>query len=332
VEPLEAAPRAKEVSPLELPFQPQAGFIVVPRFEVLHPETQEEVWDVFDRGAQGEYLGQPQHLARFYSEAVKQVFPHASQRRGAISSAKVCIPAPRLETAAEVSKVDPAVDPTPFPVPAHPLEKVLPLEDSAAQQVAQQRQQLERLLDLEGENVQLEAALRELSAQLEAAQTQLATLEARERERPAQPASRGEGAPPEASKALLEALRERDALRVRLEVLETRLRDLEGDAQSSQGKRTRPYLLDHVRKQLFKRFHFRLTAERVRNLDVEARDAPSVGYTREGQPFKLITVEGHEVYAIIGQDEQGQPCVVTVYTREMFERAEVLKGAFSARG
>lgn len=144
--------------------------------------------------------------------------------------------------------------------------------------------------------------------------------------------SRGELVPPESSKALLEALRERDALRMRLGVLETRMHDLEGDAHDPQGKRTRPYLLDHVRKQLSKRFNVRLTAERVRALDGEARAAPSVGYTREGQPFKLITVENQSVYAIVGQDEQGQACVVTVYTRDMFERAEVLKGAFSARG
>ncbi len=322
LEPVDSASGAQVGSPLELPFHPQAGFIVVPRFEVLHPETSGKVWDVFDRGAQGEHLGHPQHLARFYSEAVRQVFPHASQRRGADLPPTHLVPIPLAPApplpgpAAEVSRVDPT------PSLSHPPEETS----------AQQREQLELLVQFEQENTQLEAALRELRAQLETAQAQLSTLEARERERPPQPVSRGEAASPEASKALLEALRERDALRVRLEIVEARLRDLEGDAQNSQGKRTRPYLLDHVRKQLSKRFHFRLTAERVRALDVEARAAPSVGYTREGQPFKLITVEGQAVYAIVGQDEQGQACLVTVYTRDMFERAEVLKGAFSARG
>ena len=99
----------------------------------------------------------------------------------------------------------------------------------------------------------------------------------------------------------------------------------------SLGKRTPAYILDHVRKRLFDRFALRLTAEQVRALDGEARITPSVGYTQDGKPFKALKVGGHDIYGILGKDEAGQPCLVTVYTLKMFEDSQFFKGGSSSR-
>ena len=333
----EAVSTEPATAPIGLPYVSQAAWLKLPRFEAL---WQGEEVVILDRGAGGEHWFDPQPQARFLNPALAQtIFPvlHTRPSRAVpLDSPSPFLESPKLE--------DPELDrATPDSLPEHVLSAVqddaLPsvrpgtvdtsTQDSSRQNSSSQHTstQVEGFLEhdlrieLEQTRTQLEQAQenlvqaqRELDAQRavplpqEKAQTQI-TGQRR--------------MPDHRVRQLEEALREREHLGARVGQLEAQLQGALADVGALERPRARSRQLAHVRDRLRERFDLDYSPEQVEALDRQVAGLPSIGVAKNGAVFKLVRVGEHTLYAVITRDDRGEDCIGTVYTLDMYNRAQM---------
>lgn len=243
---------------------------------------------ILDRGEAAEHLYSPRPKAHFYDLTLaEQVFPVWDLR-----------------------PTSPSSDPLDQP-PADLLPNPSPSDQDTAR------------ADPSGAAPSPDAEHVEAQAQLAEVRTQLLEAQgALERVR-AEKASTGRARMPERRVRQLEtALSESEALRVQVQHLETEQARLLSDQARLRERASRVSHLGHVGERLLERFGLDLKEEQIEVLDRQVRALPSVGYTLQDKPFKLLQLGDQSVYALIGRDEQGEECMVTVYDEAMFRRAQ----------
>ena len=308
----------KAVPPENQPFVVQAAWLQLPRFEAL---WQDRELLILDRGAGGEHWFNPQPQVRFLNTALAEViFPVLHMRPAAQSVPQSAAPYASPEQDSLTKSAHPVMSSL-DPAQAQTLEG---LEDAVAPinlpEGSTVSSEGKGSPDIEGETERsLKAVLEETRQQLEQARADLALRQARP------PLEGGEGQsrmPDRRVRQLETALREREVIATQLAQLEVELQRALADVGALERPQARASHAAHVRDRLRERFGLEYSEVQVEALNRQVATLPTVGVTKKGRTFKKVQLAEHEVYALVVRDDGGLECIGTVYTLEMYGRAQ----------
>ena len=296
----------------------QAAWLQLPRFEAL---WQDRELLILDRGAGGEHWYDPQPQVRFLNTALAEIIFPVLQMRPASQSVSQSAPPHAQPEQDSITRSAYPVMPTPDPVQARTLEgsegETAPISTPEISTVSSEGEPFPSG-DGEAER-SLEAALEGTRQQLEQAQADLALLRARPLLEVKQSKSR---MPDRRVRQLESALSEREGLTTRVAQLEVELQRVLADVGALERPQARASHLAHVRDRLRERFGLEYSEVQVEALNRQVATLPTVGVTKKGRVFKKVQLAEQEIYALVVRDEGGLECIGTVYTLEMYQRAQ----------